>query len=362
MWKHVNCSRFIWNWGLDFQIKQYKSTGKKLSGYELVKQLTPLKKQKEFSWLKEVSNASSQTTLLDLDKAYKKFFKEHAGFPRFKSKKKSKSSFPIRQNNTYFTDKNQVNIEKIGKLPYNTNYKISLTKETKLYNPRVQYTPNGKWILTVSLACENQVPKLTNLPMGIDLGVKDLATVAFGEQKFIFKNINKTQKMRKLNKKLKRYQRQVSRKYEHNKTGNKYNKTENIKKLEDKIRKLQFKIASIRHNYIHQTTHTLISMKPYRVTMEDLNVSGMMKNKHLSRAIASQNFYEFVRQMEYKCEWNGIEFVKADRFYPSSKTCSVCGSIKKDLKLSERTYICPDCGAVIDRDYNAARNLMKYVS
>lgn len=130
---------------------------------------------------------------------------------------------------------------------------------------------------------------------------------------------------------------------------------------EEKLRKIYAKIANIRENYIHQITHSLIFMLPQRVVMEDLNISGMMKNKHLSKAITEQCLHKFIRQMKYKCEWNGIEFVQADRFFPSSKTCSGCGCVKSDLKLSDRIYICNDCGLVIDRDYNAAVNLSRYV-
>lgn len=360
MWEHVNCSRFIWNWGLDFQKKRYEEFGDKLSGYDLVKQLTPLKKQEEYQWLKSVSNKMLTTTLLDLDKAYNNFFKSGFGFPKFKSKKKSRKSFPIR-NTLYFTE-SEVFIEKLKKIPYQTNYQIPLGKDVKFYNPRIHYTPNSKWILTVSIKCENQASELTDIPMGIDLGVKELATVAFGEDKLTFKNINKTREMKKLEKKLRRVQRQISRKYEMNKQDNKFVKTQNIIRLEDEVRKLQYHMSNIRQNYIHQTTHKLINLKPCRITVEDLNISGMMKNKHLSKAIQQQNFYEFIRQLEYKCSWNGIELMKADRFYPSSKTCSNCGCIKSDLKLSDRTYICPDCGIVIDRDYNAAINLMKYAN
>lgn len=129
---------------------------------------------------------------------------------------------------------------------------------------------------------------------------------------------------------------------------------------EDKLRRFYARLANIRHNYIHQTTASLVKRFPYRVTMEDLNVSGIMKNKHLSKAVQEQCFYEFIRQMKYKCEFNGIKFVQADRFFPSSKTCSECGSVKRDLKLSDRTYKCPECGLEIDRDYNAAINLMRY--
>ena len=168
--------------------------------------------------------------------------------------------------------------------------------------------------------------------------------------------------MRELTKRIERLQRSISRKYEANRIGNRFVKTNNIVRAEERLRKLQARKANIRQNYLHQTTHQLVSMLPYRVVMEDLNVSGMMKNRHLSKAIAEQGFYEFIRQMRYKCEWNGIEFVQADRFYPSSKTCSCCGCIKKNLKLSDRTFICDDCGVVIDRDYNAAINLSRYAA
>lgn len=139
-------------------------------------------------------------------------------------------------------------------------------------------------------------------------------------------------------------------------------KTNNIVKLEDKLRHTHARMANIRNNYIHQTTHTLVSKLPCRVVMEDLNVTGMMKNRHLSKAIQEQCFHEFLRQMQYKCEWNGIEFVQVGRFYPSSKTCSGCGTIKADLKLNDRTYHCEHCGLTIDRDYNAAVNLSRYVA
>ena len=144
-----------------------------------------------------------------------------------------------------------------------------------------------------------------------------------------------------------------------NKQGSRFIKTSNIVKLERKIKLIHRKLTNIRQNHIHQATNMIIKMKPYRVVMEDLNISGMMKNKHLSKAISSQKFYEFIRQMKYKCEFNNIEFIQADRFFPSSKTCSKCGHVKKDLKLSDRTYKC-SCGLILDRDKNASINLANY--
>lgn len=357
MWKHIGCCRFIWNWGLEEQQKEYAKDGKKLSCFDLCKKLTALKQDSSYTWLNEVSNATLQIILRDLDKAYVKFFNHTAGFPKYKSKKKSKNSFPVRNNTTYFID-DVVNIIKIGKVKYRTTYEIPQGRDVKICNPRICLV-NHKWILTIRLNRENQAVDLTNKLMGIDLGVKDLCNVAFGDENIIIHNINKTSSMKQKQKKLKRLQRKASRKYRQN--GN-YKKTNNILKTEEKIRELFYHISMMRQNYIHQTTHKLVALTPKRVVMEDLNVSGMIKNRHLSKAIQDQCFYEFIHQMKYKCEWNGIEFIQADRFFPSSKTCSCCGNIKADLKLSDRVYRCPDCGLSIDRDYNAAINLMKYVA
>ena len=355
-YKHIGACRFIWNWGLDTQINYYQKTGKKYSGYDLMKMLTPLKKTEEYSWLNEVSNASLQTILLDLDRAYKNFFKSGFGFPKFKSKKRAKKSFPVRCNATYFYNEIYAQIPSIGKVRYKTNYNIPIGKNIKFSNPRISFV-NDKWILTAGIECESKAIELTSSSMGIDLGVKDLAIVAIGNEKLVFKNINKTNEMSKLKKKLKRLQRKVSRKYHTNRS---YDKSKNILKTEAQIRGLSYHISNIRQNYIHQITRQLVDMLPHRVVMEDLNVSGMMKNRHLSKAVQEQCFFNFIQTMKYKCEEYGIEFIQADRFFPSSKTCSSCGHVKKDLKLSDRTYICSECGTVIDRDYNAAINLMQY--
>jgi len=178
----------------------------------------------------------------------------------------------------------------------------------------------------------------------------------------IFKNINKTKRVKRLKKRLKQKQRNVSRKYQYRaKLGGNgsYEKTKHILKEEAKVKRLHRKLANIRHNYTHHVTSEIINLNPKKIALEDLNVSGMMKNKHLSEAIQEQNLHEFRRQIEYKAEWAGIEIVKADRFYPSSKKCSVCGTIKPDLKLKDRVYKCDKCGLSIDRDLNAAKNLEK---
>jgi putative transposase len=316
--------------------------------------LTEVKREPDKTWLNEISRTTLCIRLSDLDQAYKRFFKEKKGFPRFKSKKHTKPSFPIRT--TVYFKNGLAAIEKIGKVRYKTNYSLPQGRYNKFFNPRITFV-NNKWILTVVVEFESQEQPLTDKAMGVDLGIKDFAVVSCGGSKAVFHNINKSRRVKCLNSKLRHLQRSVSRKYRVN--GN-YQKSGNIIKLEDLIRKIYYRLSNIRSNYIHQVTHKLVSMLPFRITVEDLNVQGMMKNRHLSRAIQEQGFAEFLRQIEYKSVWNGTKLVKADRFYPSSKTCSGCGNIKKDLKLNDRTYVCPVCGLVIDRDYNAAINLERY--
>lgn len=361
MWKHIGACRYIWNYMLAYQEAAYERGEKHLTAFDMINLLKPLKNDGEHEWLYEVSNTSLQKICKDLDEAYKRFFQKKSGFPRFKSRKRSKPAFPISEERLYFADEKYVQVQKLGRVKYKTDFDLLLGRGHKFSNARVSFV-NGKWILSFSMECESQTPVLTDKSMGIDLGVKDLAVVEFDGEMFQFHNINGSKKMRQLNKKLNHLQRSISRKYEQNKQGRRYVKTNNIVKSENKLRRIYARITNIRNNYIHQTTHSLVSKLPCRVVMEDLNVRGMMKNKHLSKAIGEQCFNEFLRQMQYKCEWSGIEFVQVDRFYPSSKTCSGCGSVKTDLKLSDRVYKCDHCGLTIDRDYNAAINLSRYVA
>lgn len=362
LWKHVNACRFVWNWGLGFQNKLYEDGGKYMSGYSLKKELTKLKKEE--IWLQEVSSQTLAQSILDLDDAYKRFFKKISKFPRFKSKKRETPRFPIRTDALYFID-NSFNVEKIGKIKSKT--KMILTEgrcSTKYFNARIKNI-NGKWILSFGIEVENQDEIiLTNESMGIDVGIKELAVVSKGKESFVFKNINKTKKVKRLKSKLNHVQKVVSRKYQANNKLNlydkKWTKSKAIIKYEELISKLHYKLSNIRKDYTHKTTTKLVSMMPKRIVIEDLNVSGMMKNRHLSKAIAEQTLYELRRQIEYKGEWAGIEVVLADRFYPSSKTCSCCGSIKRNLKLKDRVYKCDSCGFEMDRDLNASINLMNY--
>ena len=356
MFKSFGCSRFAYNRGIN-KIKEYKEQGKKYSINEIRKEFTQLKQQEDYKWLNEVSSKVTQESLRNLDKAFKQFFKTKKGYPKFKSKKKSKQSFYVRCDNLYFKDGYCI-IEKIGKVKYKTNYKIPIGRnKCKFINPYCVFD-DKKWLLCFGMEIdENQVNLNKDLKIGIDLGVKDLAVCSNG---MVFKNINKSKRVKRLKSKLKYLQLNISRKYEMNRQGNKYIKTNNIVKLEKQIALIYKRLANIRSNHIYQSINIILKEKPHKIVMEDLNVKGMMKNKHLSERIAEQCFYKFISTMKYKCEWLGIEFVQVDRFYPSSKACSHCGNIKKDLKLSDRVYICDKCGLEIDRDLNASINLMNY--
>ena len=355
MFQSVGIARFAYNWGLSKWEEMYKE-GLKPSKAKIRKEFNnSIRKNDDFKWLYNVSGQITAQAFADLEDAYKNFFDGLAQRPKFKNKKKSKKSFYVRYDAIKFSN-NRVNIEKIGKVKYSSNYKIP--KLDKYTNPRCHF--DGKyWYLTFGFEHgESQASLNEDLSIGIDLGISHLAIVNHLDKPI--KNINKSKEVRRLKKKLKRLQRQVSRKYEMNKKGSKFVKTNNIIKLEKQIKLVHRRLNNIRNNHIHQATSKIIKLNPYRVVMEDLNVSGMMKNKHLAKKIAEQKFYEFKRQMKYKCEFNKIEFFEADRWYPSSKACSCCKNIKKDLKLSDRTYNCNVCGLVIDRDKNASINLGNY--
>lgn len=358
IWEHINACRFIWNWMLDYQIKARENGEKHLSAYDMMKLLTPLKKEEDYAWLRKVSNTSLQRTCRDLHEAYLNFFRKTHGFPKFKSKKHSKAVYPIRTDVFRFENGYAI-VEKIGKLRYKTDYDLPQGRVHGIGNQRVSFV-NGKWILSFCMECENQTFQLTNKPMGIDLGIKNLAVVEYGGQKIVYHNINKSSKVFKLENRIRYLHKAACRKYEKNRQGNKYFKTNNIVKIENRMRKLYAHLANIRTNYVHQTTHALVTMLPSKVVMETLDVVGMMTNKHMSKAVREQYFYLFRRQMQYKCERYSVPFVLADRFFPSSKTCSCCGNIKHNLKLSDRVYVCDECGLTIDRDYNAAVNLSRY--
>ena len=365
MFQYANANRYIYNWTLEQQKSNYENGGKFISDGDLRKKLTQLKKTEEYGWLNSVSNNVTKQSVKDACDSYKRFSKGLSQFPRFKSKKRTKPSFyqdniKIKFTNTHvkfegFTSSKKKNKQKLNWVRLAEKNRIPT--DCKYYNPRVTFDGINWWI-TVGIDYEESTNTPTNDGIGIDLGVKDLAICSDGNT---YKNINKTLKLKKLNKKKRRLQKQVSRKYEMNKKGgNCYCKTNNIKKLEHKLLKLNHRISNIRNNYQHQVTSEIIKREPSFIALEDLNIKDMMKNRHLSKAIQEQGLYDFKRKLSYKAQWSNIKIVDVPRFFPSSKTCSNCGSYKGDLKLSERTYKCESCGIELDRDYNASLNLKQY--
>ena len=366
LFQYADTARFAYNWALGREQENYKNGGKFISDGELRKEFTQLKKTDEYAWLNEIDCDVPKQAIKDACEAYRDFFKGYTKFPRFKSKKHSAPKFYQDNVKIKFTDthvklmlvagkgkatskRNQkfcrIRLAEHGRIPTNCKY----------CNPRIKYD-GINWYITVGIEYEDSTTLPSNEGIGIDLGIKDLAICCDGNT---YKNINKTQRVKKLEKRKRRLQSSISRKYEKNKKGESYCKTNNIIKREKELLKLNHRLTNIRQNYLHQTTSEIIKREPSFICIEDLNVKGMMKNRHLSKAIQQQCFGEFRRQIEYKSAWNNISVIIADRFFPSSKLCSCCGAIKKDLKLSDRVYKC-ECGNVIDRDYQAALNLKKY--
>lgn len=363
LFQYANTARFAYNWAVAREEENYKNGGKFISDGDLRKEFTQLKKTSEYAWLNKISNNVTKQAIKDAYEAYRNFFKGYTKFPRFKRRKHSVPKFyqdnvKIQFTNTHvkvegFATSKKKNKQKINWIKLAEHGRIPT--DMKYRNPRIKYDGINWWI-TVGIEYEDSIAFLSNDGIGIDLGIKDLAICS---DKYEYKNMNKTQKVKKLEKRKRRLQRSMSRRYENNKKGENYCKTSNIIKREKELLKLNHRLTNIRQNYFHQTTSEIIKRKPSFICMEDLNVKGMMKNRHLSKAVQQQCFGEFRKQIEYKSLWSSIPVIIADRFFPSSKLCSCCGNIKKDLKLSDRIYKC-GCGNVIDRDYQASLNLKRY--
>ena len=365
LFQSAGVARFAYNWALGREQENYKNGGTFLSDYDLRKEFTKLKSTEGYKWLNDYSNNITKQAIKDACLAYRRFFKGQSSFPKFKSKRKSKPSFYMDTDKIQFADKT-VKLEKITLSRKKNKQKLNwirlaernrIPTNSKYINPRITFDGINWWI-SVGIEYADNTETPVNDGIGIDLGIKDLAICRDIDKPY--KNINKTQKIRKLKKKKRRLQRKISRKYLINKKGDSYCKTSNIIKAEKKLLKLNHRLTDIRYNYLHQVTTEIINRKPKFIVLEDLNVKGMMKNKHLSEAVAEQCFYEFYRQIEYKSSCNNIKFIIADRFYASSKICSCCGAVKNNLKLSDRIYKCDNCNTIIDRDKNASINLYNY--
>lgn len=353
LFANTNVSRFAYNWTLEQQQINYKNGGKFLNNFDLRKKLTTLK-QEELSWLYNYDVDIAKQAVKDACDSYIKFFKQGNGFPKFKSKRLSRPSF--------FIDNMKIKIEnnciKIPKLK--TKIKLSekgyIPLNCKYSNPRI--TNDGvNWFLSVGVDINIENQELTNEVLGIDVGLKDLAIRSDG---VVHKNINKCKRLKTLRRKQKSTQRAISRKYQKNKVGNKFIKTQNIKKAELTLKKQYVKIQNIQTDYFKKTAIAIARTKPKTIVMENLNIAGMMKNKHLSRSFQESSLYKFKNAVKNKCVEFGVEFVEAKTFFPSSKLCSNCHTIKKDLKLKDRVFKCGSCFFEADRDFNASQNLKQY--
>ena len=363
LFQYAGASRFAYNWALAREKENYEKGGRFIPDTELRKEFTRLRNSDEYAWLLNVSNNVTKQAIKDACSAYKNFFKGLQRYPRFKAKKKSMPKFyqdniKIQFRDTHvkfegFSFSRKANKQKLNWVKLAEHGRIPT--DAKYRNPRVSFDGLNWWI-SVCVEFPDCKDRPNHDGIGIDFGIKDLAICSDGNT---YKNINKSQTVKKLEKCKRRLQRSISRKYEHNKKGGSYCKTNNIVKKEKLLLKVNHRLANIRKDYLNQTTSEIVNRKPRFICIEDLNVSGMIKNRHLSKAVQNQGFFEFRKQLEYKCNDRGIQLIVADRFYPSSKRCSCCGKIKKDLRLSDRTYKC-ECGNVIDRDFQASLNLKAY--
>lgn len=359
--KFCNASRFAYNWAIALEEESYKNGGKFISGYDLTKRFTQFKKQEGNEWLKEISGRALKVAILNATTSYDNFFKGRSKHPKFKSKKRSKMSCATHEGTTII-ERKRIRCEKLGWITSH-KHNIPIGEGVKYYNPKLSFDGDNFWFsVSVEIGDYNNNDKEKTEPIGIDLGIKTLAVCSNGKS---YKKPN----IKKHKKKLKRLQRKASRQYQKMLDASKetkvkfseIHKSKNLLKLESIIRKQYRKINNILTTNIHTITSELVKLNPSSIVIEDLNVQGMMKNKHLSEKIQEAKFYEFRRQLEYKCKWNNVNLIIADRWYPSSKLCSSCGNRKKKLSLSERIYVCEECGCVIDRDYNASLNL-KYLA
>lgn len=307
------------------------------------------------TWIREVYSKAVKKSIEDGCTAFTRFFKHQSDFPKFKKKGKSDVKMYFVRNNPKDCqcERHRLKIPTLGWVRIKEKGYIPTTKDGYMIRSGTVSVKAGRFYVSVLVEIPDvNIDNSSNEGIGIDLGLKDFAIISNGKT---YRNINKSAGLKKLEKQLIREQRSLSRKYESLKKGESTQRA-NIQKQKLKVQKLHHKMDNIRTDYINKTIAEIVKTKPSYITIEDLNVKGMMKNRCLSKAVASQKFYEFRTRLKAKCDENGIELRVADRFYPSSKTCHHCGSVRKNLKLSDRIYRC-ECGYVADRDFNAALNL-----
>ena len=355
--KTIGTCRYVYNFYLCHNKALYDKgekfmTGKSFSVW-LNNEYIPNNPDK--AWIKEVYSKAVKRSIEDGCTAFTRFFKHQSDFPKFKKKGKSDVKMYFVRNNPKDCqcERHRLKIPTLGWVRIKEKGYIPTTKDGYMIRSGTVSVKAGRFYVSVLVEIPDvNIDNNSNEGIGIDLGLKDLAIVSNGKT---YRNINKSAGLKKLEKQLIREQRSLSRKYENLKKGESTQRA-NIQKQRLKVQKLHHKMDNIRTDYINKTIAEIVKTKPSYITIEDLNVKGMMKNRCLSKAVASQKFYEFRTRLKAKCDENGIELRVADRFYPSSKTCHHCGSVRKNLKLSDRIYRC-ECGYVADRDLNAALNL-----
>ena len=355
--KTIGTCRYIYNFYLAHNKELHDNGEKFMSGKSFSVWLNNeyLPQNPDKLWIKEVSSKSVKRSIENGCVAFTRFFKHQSAFPNFKKKGKSDVKMYFVKNNPKDCrcERHRINIPSLGWVRMKEKGYFPTTKDGYVIKSGHVSVKADRYYVSVLIEIpNNKIANHSKEGIGIDLGLKDFAIVSNGKT---YKNINKSAKLKKLEKQLIREQRSLSRKYENLKKGESTQRA-NIQKQKLKVQKLHHKIDNIRTDYINKTIAEIVKTKPSYITIEDLNVSGMMKNKHLSNAVASQKFYEFRTKLQAKCKESGIELRVVDRWYPSSKTCHCCGAIRKDLKLSDRIFRC-DCGYIEDRDFNAALNL-----
>lgn len=356
----IGVCRYVYNFFIAHNKETYQKEKKFVSGMDFSKWLNNefIPQNPEYKWIKEVSSKSVKQSIMNADRALKMFFKQQSQFPKFKKKNKSDVKMYFVKTDAKSNIQSERHRIKIPTLGWVRLKEKGYIATDEIIKSGTVSCKAGRYYVSVLIdEPEESKLELNDFGIGIDLGIKDFAVCSNGNT---YRNINKTQQIRKLEKQLKREQRCLSRKYEDYKKRSKTKKGEatrqNIRKQILKVQKLHQKLDNIRTDNINKIVSDLVKTKPNYITVEDLNVKGMMKNKHLSKAVAQQNIYSFRLKLENKCRQKGIELRIVDRWYPSSKTCHECGNIKSDLKLSDREYQCK-CGYVADRDYNASLNL-----
>ena len=342
--KHFGCARYIYNYGLERKIKSYSETKKSISRFTIQADLPKLKKAESTKWLSEVNSLSLQAALLNLDMAFTRFFKDKKGFPKFKSKHDNRQSFQVPQNTTVNYEAKRVYLPKFKE---GIKCKFDRQFKGKIKTSTVSRTPTGKYFISILVETEDTIPNKApideNKAVGVDLGIKTFATLSDGTE------IRNPKNLKKSLKKLKRMQRSVSRKV----------KGSNSRKKAIKLLARQYeKVTDKRRDFLHKTTKYLIGHYD-TICLETLSASTMVKNHMLAQAIQDIGIYTFNSYMDYKAEWYGKNIIRIGRFEPSSKMCS-CGHIHSGLKLSDRVWNCPACGAVNRRDLLAARNIKKF--